>query len=161
MAAQPNPVSAPARLLRDDLELAPFTAGVDRGWWRVHSLTFPFIVIEIATAPRPGAPDWLALRFNVSAYPQAPSAQPWDVASDGPLPAPRWPGGTTRIHQIFNPGWRVDALYFPMDRLALEGHDAWLTSYPCHVWDPGKDLSQYLRFVHDLLNDKGYTGVRG
>lgn len=161
MAAHPNPTPAPERLFRDDLELAPFTTGVDRGWWRVHSIAFPFAVIEIAAAPRPGSPDWFALRFDVSSYPQAPSGQPWDVAINGALPPPRWPGGTLRVQQIFNPGWRVDALYFPMDRLALEGHDAWLTAYACHVWDVGKDISQYLRFIHDLLNEDGYTGVRG
>jgi hypothetical protein len=163
MAAQPQPqpIPAPERTLREDLERAPFTSGVDRGWWRLRELDFPFAVIEVACAPRPGSPEWLALRFNVSAYPEAPSAQPWDVEANGPLALARWPSGSPRILGIFNPSWRPDALYFPMDGLALEGHDAWRTQHACHTWDPAKDISQYLRLLHELLNEEGYTGVRG
>jgi len=161
VSARPEPSSAPERIFRQDLDDAPFGAAADRGWWRTHSIEFPFAVIEIAAAPRPGSPEWFALRFDITHYPEAPSGQPWDVAAAAPLPPPRWPGGNDRIQRIFNPGWRVDALYLPMDRLALEGHDAWLTQHACHVWDPGKDITQYLRLVHELLNEEGYTGVRG
>lgn len=161
MTAQPEQTPAPERLFRDDLEAASFSAGVDRGWWRVHSITFPHVVIEIAMAPRLGSPDWFALRFDITNYPEAPSGQPWDVGTMAPLAPPLWPGGNERIQRIFNPGWRTDALYLPMDRLALEGHAAWLAQHACHVWDSGKDITQYLRLVHDLLNEEGYTGVRG
>jgi len=158
---QPEPSSAPERLFRDDLETGAFSAGVDRGSWRVRSITFPFAVIEIAAAQRPGSPDWFALRFDIANYPDAPSGQLWDAEASGPLAPTRWPGGNERIQRVFNPGWRTDALYLPMDRLALEGHDAWLTLHACHVWDSGKDITQYLRLVRDLLNEEGYTGVRG
>lgn len=161
MLAVPDELAAPERLFRADLDAAPFTAGADRGWWRARTISFPYAVIEIAAAPRPASPDWFALRFDVTNYPQAPSAQPWDTAADLPLPPARWPAGRDRIQRIFNPGWRVDALYLPMDALALAGHDAWLAQHACHVWDPGKDITQYLRLVHDLLNEDGYTGVCG
>jgi hypothetical protein len=161
VTALPEPTPAPERLLRDDLELGPFTAGVDRGWWRLHELAFPYAIFEIAATPRPGSPEWYALRMYIAAYPQAPSAQPWDVATGGPLAAARWPGGAERIMKIFNPGWRPDALYFPMDALALQGHDSWRTDFACHVWDDAKDITQYLGFVHELLNTEEYTGVRG
>lgn len=163
MAAQPqpDPIPTPERVFRADLEEAPFAAGADRGWWRVRLIDWPFAVIEIAVAPRPNGPGWLALRFELSAYPEAPSGQPWDADAGTPLPPLRWPGGNERIMHVFNPGWRTDALYFPMDRLALDGHDAWRLKHACHLWDPGKDVTQYLRRVHELLNDEGYTGERG
>jgi hypothetical protein len=149
------------RLLREDLEGASFLAGADRGWWRLHALSFPFAIIEIAAAARPNGPAWLALRMHVVNYPQAPSGQPWSLAQGAPLPVVLWPTGNERIQKIFNPNWRSDALYFPMDALALEGHDAWRTQHACHVWDPSKDITQYLRLVYELLNEDGYTGVRG
>jgi hypothetical protein len=148
-------------LLRDDLARGPFLAGVDRGWWRLNSIDFPFAVFEVAAAPRPGSPEWFALRFDVALYPEAPSGQPWDIAADGPLATNRWPGGNERIMRIFNPGWMINALYFPMDRLALQGHDAWLQQPGCRTWDADKDITQYLGVVYELLNEEGYTGVRG
>jgi hypothetical protein len=48
-----------------------------------------------------------------------------------------------------------------MDRQALDGHPEWRSKHACHVWDPGKDITQYLRLVRMLLNDEGYTGARG
>jgi hypothetical protein len=161
MATEVEQLSAPERLLGDDLQAGPFSAGADRGWWRVHAVTFPHAVIEIAAAPRSGSPDWFALRFDIHNYPEAPSGQPWDVAASAPLAPALWPGGNERIQRVFNPGWNTDALYFPMDRLALEGHDGWQTQYACHLWDPSKDITQYLRLVYDLLHEEGYTGVRG
>jgi hypothetical protein len=157
----PEGINPSERLARADLAGDAFRAGVDRGWWRLLDLMWPYAVIEVAPAPRAGSPDWFALRFDLSGYPEAPTAQPWDADVGAPLPAARWPGGNARILSVFNPGWRPDALYLPMDRVALQGHDAWLTQHACHVWDPGKDFTQYLRVVHELLNETGYTGVRG
>jgi hypothetical protein len=161
VAHEPQPEPAAERLFRDDLARGPFLAGADRGYWRLGQIEFPHAIIEVATAPRPGSPDWLALRFDVSDYPHAPSAQPWDLATSGALAPQLWPGGNARIMQIFNPGWRVDALYFPMDRLALQGHDPWLAVPGCRMWDSAKDITQYLQVVHELLTEAGYTGVRG
>jgi hypothetical protein len=158
---EPQPESAAERLLRDDLKRGPFLAGVDRGRWRLHNIEFPYVIIEIAAAARASGPAWYALRFELSTYPQAPSAQPWDVAAGEPLPPASWPGGNARILRIFNPGWMPNALYFPMDRLALDGHPNWLTQPGCRKWDSAKDIEQYLDVVHELLNEEGYTGVRG
>jgi hypothetical protein len=154
-------IAVPERLFRADVADAPFAAGVDRGWWRMRSIEWPHAIIEIAVPPRPNVRRWLALRFALSAYPHAPSAQPWDVAANAPLAEPCWPSGNESIMRTFNPAWRSDALYLPMDRLALEGHDAWLTQHACHVWDPAKDITQYLRLIHELLDQEGYTGARG
>ena len=162
MSAQPqaDTMSSAEQLLREDLDNACFTAGVDRGYWRVASVIWPLAVIEIAAAPRTSSPSWWAFRFDLTGYPQAPTALPWDIATNAPLPGEHWPGGGPRIMAAFNPGWRNDALYMPVDRLALEGHDAWRQKHPSYIWDPALDISQYLRIVHGLLNDPSYTGRR-
>ena len=70
-----------------------------------------------------------------------------------------WPGGSARILGAFRPEWRPDALYMPMDGLALEAHpDGGL--YARDAWDPGKDITQYLRAVRELITQDGYSGVR-
>src|SRR5947209_2597124 len=111
------------RLFRDDLLGGAFTTGEDRGYWRLHMLAWPVAVIEVAAGPVPGGPEWFAFCFDLTGYPQAPTAQPWDTATDSALPPARWPAGGQRITLAFNPGWRPDALYLPVDRLALDGHD--------------------------------------
>jgi hypothetical protein len=154
-------VSPAEALLREDLSGGDYAAGEDRGYWRLVDLTWPAATFEIAAAPREGAPDSYAFRFDFSGYPQAPTAQPWDLEASAPLGTPQWPGGGPRIASAFNPGWRSDALYVPMDRLAMEGHHEWPSKYPAHGWDGSRDLSQYLRLIHDLLHDETYTGLRG
>ena len=152
--------TAAERLLRDDLANAPFAVGCDRGYWRLVRLDWPFAVIAVTAAPRPGAPDAYALRFDFTGYPDAPTAQFWDPEADAPLPPQRWPGGGTRTQAAFNSSWNPAALYIPVDRLALTGHDAWRATHSAYVWDPAGDLTQYLRLVHELLNEESYSGVR-
>jgi hypothetical protein len=163
MSAQPEQtlISASERLLRSDLAEAGFEAGVDRGYWRLAGLAWPNAIIEIAAAPRPGAPDWFALLFDLTGYPQAPTSRLWDLGAGTPLARQLWPSGGLRVAAVFNPDWRDDALYVPVDRLALEGHEGWLVKHACHAWDPAGDLTQYLRLIHELLNDDSYAGCRG
>jgi hypothetical protein len=163
MSAEPQAetISSAERLFREDLVSTSFIAGADRGYWRIASLIWPFAVIEIAAAGRSSAPPWWAFQFDLTGYPQAPTARPWDLTANAPLAGEHWPAGGPRIMAAFNPGWRVDALYIPVDRLALEGHDVWRQRHPSYIWDPALDITQYLRIVHGLLNDPSYTGSRG
>jgi hypothetical protein len=163
MSVQPQieVMSPPERLLREDLASASFMAGCDRDYWRLLTIEWPYAVIEIAAAPRPGSPEWWALRFDLSGYPQAPTACPWNLVTDLPLDGDRWPGGGRRILAAFNPDWRAEALYLPVDRLALEGHDVWREKHACYVWDAALDITQYLRVLHELLTDDSYAGTRG
>ena len=154
-------ISAPERLFRDDVAGACFCAGADRGYWRLRSIAWPHAVVEVAPAESPLGPKWFALLFDLAGYPEAPTARFWDVEADGPLRPDRWPAGGDRITRAFNPGWRQDALYLPVDRLALEGHDGWRVQHAAYIWDSGRDITQYLRLVHELLNDGSYCGVRG
>jgi hypothetical protein len=157
-----SPTTSPAEaLLREDLGGGDYAAGEDRGYWRLVALDWPYAVFEVTAARRPGAPESYGFRFNVDGYPQMPTAQPWDIEADVPLTTNRWPGGGARIASAFNPGWRVDALYVPMDRLAIAGHHDWPVRYAAHLWDPARDISQYLRLIYDLLHDDTYGGLRG
>lgn len=148
------------RTFRRHLAGGPFQAGVERDDWRLISLDWPHAVIGVTAPPRAGAPGEVDLRFELSAYPQElPTAQPWHPATDGPLPDALWPVGD-RVSQVFNPSWNREALYIPCDRLALAGHEGWLTLHPAHAWNPNREITHYLRIVRDVLREPGYAGVR-
>jgi hypothetical protein len=146
-------------LFRQDISGGEFSAGVDRGYWRLLALGWPVAIIAVVAAPRNGAPAAYAFRFDLTGYPEAPTAQLWDVETNAPLPPPRWPGGGGRLAMAFNPAWRTDAIYLPVDRAALQGHDAWRAKP--EVWDSGRDICQYLNLLRDLLQGESYTGARG
>ena len=123
---------------------------------------WPYAVIEIKAAPRPGSPDWLALRFLLSGYPQAPSAQPWDIEQpsmlDTGLAGPAEARGSSARS---GPNGARTRSYMPMDGLALEAHPEWQQNlYARDAWDSGKDITQYLRAVRELITQDGYSGVR-
>lgn len=150
------------RALRAHLQQGPFQSGVDRGRWRLIRIEWPYVLIGIHAAPRDRAPDEFVLRFDCTNYPQiAPTAQPWDIARNGPLAPESWPHGRSRVPLVFNPGWRNgQCLYIPCDRLSMEGHEAWRTQHPALIWSPTGDITQYLRIVYELLNSSDYTGLR-
>jgi hypothetical protein len=150
------------RMLRSHLTAGNFRSGVARGRWRLSSIDWPHGLIAVTAAQRPTGPDEFCFRFECSDYPATPpTAQPWDADARCPLAHDRWPGGTNHVARAFNPGWNVPAIYIPCDRLAIQGHVAWLTSAPSMLWKADRDLTQYLRVLHDLLNSSDYSGVRG
>jgi hypothetical protein len=153
--------SSAERAFRSDLDRQTFQIGTDRGYWQLAELTWPTAVFVVRAAPRPGGPDAFALRLELSGYPATPPAGLlWDLAADNALPPASWPTGG-RAALAFNPHWRPDAIYLPTDRIGLDGHDPWRQQHPQHVWDPARDIVQYLRLVHEILNDDNYTGVLG
>jgi hypothetical protein len=154
-------VNSAELLLREDLEDGEYAAGADRGYWRLVELTWPHAIFEVAAAPRENAPSHYAFRFDLTGYPQAPTAAPWNLETGDLLPGTRWPAGGLRVNSAFNPGWRGDAIYVPMDRLAISGHHDWPTKYAARLWDPARGIVQYLQELRTLLNDPTYTGVRG
>ena len=138
-----------------------FLRGQVRGRWRLIRVTWPHAVIAVSAAPRAGSPSEYGFRFELTNYPQLlPTAQPWDLEQDGPLPTTRWPTGRSRLAGAFAPHWNSQALYLPCDRLAIQGHDAWITQHPSMIWKPTGDITQYLAILHDLLNSSDYTGAR-
>jgi hypothetical protein len=154
-------MSPEERSLQRHLRDGPFQLGVDRGDWRKISLEYPRGIFAVRTAPRAGAPDELALLFDLTGYPQIPTAQPWDVHASAPLPIDLWPIGE-RASMAFNPNWNSHdrALYIPCDRKALEGHEPWIAQYPAYLWDPKRGIVRYLEVVGEILHSSGYTGVQ-
>lgn len=152
-------VSPDEQVFRAHVASADFQAGVDRGDWRLLNVDWPVAFIAVSAAARPNGPHEFVLRFELSNYPVAePTAGPWDIERSAPLAAELWPKGE-RVGVAFNPSWNMQALYIPCDRLAIQGHDGWKTAHRRFIWDSTRDITFYLRLVHELLNDEDYQGV--
>jgi hypothetical protein len=149
------------RTFRQHLAGGAFLRGAARGRWRLVKVAWPHAVIVVSAAQRDKSPLEYGFRFELTNYPQVPpTAQPWDVEGDRPLDGARWPTGRLRLAAAFNPQWNPRAIYIPCDRLAIQGHDGWLTKHPSMIWRPSGDITQYLVILHELLNSGDYTGAR-
>jgi hypothetical protein len=160
MTAEPDTMTPPdERAFQAYVEGARFQSGVDRGEWRLVTVDWPHVVIAVSAAARPNGPSEFALQFDLAGYPvDAPPAAPWDLERDQPLDPDRWPKGD-RVGRAFNPNWNPNALYIPCDRAAIRDHGHWLTQYRRYVWDATRDITFYLRLVHELVHDADYQGV--
>ena len=158
----PNAPQTPdERTFRRHVEDGPFLRGAARGRWRLIEISWPYAVIAVAASARVSSPSEYGFRFQLSNYPQSPpTAQPWDLEKEAPLPPARWPTGRSRLAGAFNPGWNPAAIYIPCDRLAIQGHDGWHTQHPSMIWRPTGDITQYLSILYELLNSGDYTGAR-
>lgn len=157
-------VTSPDRLLLEgDLAAPEFRCGEIEGKWRHVGGECPFALIAIHAAERANAPSEYTFRFNCTGYRQSPpTAQPWDLQANAPLPPARWPTGRSLVPAVFRPEWKGgQCLYLPCDRLAIEGHDQWPHQYPNRLWQPSRGIICYLEQVHDLLNQSDYSGIRG
>ncbi|HEY1588068.1 MAG TPA: hypothetical protein VGH63_20350 [Polyangia bacterium] len=149
------------RLFRYDVAHgARFLAGVAAGHWRLVSIDWPYAVIVLSAA-RDGVQREVTLRFNLDGYRrQPPTAMPWDIERGAMLEPARWPQGGAALNRAFNPNWRVDgqpqALYIPCDRVALPGHEGWITTRPEYAWGPGCDITTYLKHARRLLDDDAF-----
>ena len=149
------------RVFRAHVKRGVFKSGEARGRWRLASIDWPHATVCVSAASRDAGPEEYAFRFELSDYPQtAPTAQPWDLEKGAPLDTGRWPAGTSHVSRAFNPAWNAQAIYLPFDRQAILGHDAWRTQHPHLIWSPDKDITLYLRNLHELLTSKDYTGPR-
>lgn len=149
------------RVFRAHVERGPFLSGEDRGRWRLVSVDWPYAVVCVSAARRERGPEEYAFRFELSDYPQSPpTAQPWDLEREVPLDPGRWPTGASHVARAFNPNWNAQALYLPFDRQAILGHDMWRTQHPHLIWSSDKDITLYLRTLHELLNSPDYAGAR-
>ncbi|MBY3355145.1 DUF7665 family protein [Rhizobium laguerreae] len=149
-------------LLERDLAAPGFRCGQFDGRWRLVQLSWPHVVIAVSAPPKVGAPSEYAFRFECSGYPQIPvTAQPWDIATNAPLDAAKWPTGTSHFPAVFRPEWRNgQCLYLPCDRHSIEGHDNWRTEHPSRLWNPDLGIVGYLEQIYDLFHQSDYSGVR-
>ena len=84
-------MSLDERVFRAHLERGSFQSGVDRGRWRLVSIYWPYAVFTVGATARQNAPTEYAFRFELNNYPASPpTAQPWDINGNAPLPGQRW-----------------------------------------------------------------------
>jgi hypothetical protein len=143
------------RAFEADIAKPVFRLGGLEQKWRLCSVSWPFVVIEVSA--KDGC--WYPLRFNCAGYPQvAPTAGPWDTARDAVLPFELWPRGNGgRVTAVFRTNWKNGtALYLPCDRESIVGHDNWRVETPSKIWRPSEGLTQYLELVYELLNSRDY-----
>jgi len=155
-------ISIEEHVFRSHIDMGPFLSGVARGRWRLISIDWPIVIIAISAAERENGPKEYSLRFDLTNYPQnPPTSRPWNADLDAPLEDKKRPQGPSRVSQLFRTDWKGGvALYFPCDRVALQGHDEWINKHPEMLWDPNADITKYLRIVYDHLNSTDYTGPR-
>lgn len=147
------------RAFRAHLDAPAFQSGADAGRWRLVSVSWPHAVIAISAAEREGSPSEFLLNFELTGYPGAgPKATPWDAEQGSMLAIEKWPKGE-RVAVAFRHGWRTDALYIPCDREALAAHADWKQKYVRTAWNETREISHYLRTVHELLNEDDYQGI--
>lgn len=151
------------RAFRDHVDSGAFQLGVHNNRWRLLSINWPLVEIAITAAMRDGAPGEYCFRFDCGGYPQdAPTARPWDIESDKPLPFAKWPGGGARVPAVFRPNWKDGTcLYLPCDRITSVGHENWRSDHPALQWSAERGIVLYLQELHALLTSSDYTGVRG
>ena len=152
--AQPMPPDE--RAFRVHVNGGRFSAGVDAGEWRlVGDIAWPHAIVAIRAAPREGAPDEYAFRFELAGYPnQAATATVWNVAEERIAAEAERPK-VTYTPSPFRSDWNGGtALYIPCDRVAAAGHN-----WPGDHWDPAKGISKYLVYVHARLHEDAYTGL--
>lgn len=146
-------LSAEERAFREHVERPDFQLGVLKGQWRLLRVTWP--TADIAITARDGT-EW-GFRFLLDGYPaQLPNARPCDLASGVPLSPEHWPKGSGRVAAAFNPSWNPASLYLPCDRLALPGHDQWISQHPHLLWPPARGIIHYVEIIHDLLASVAY-----
>jgi hypothetical protein len=142
---------------------ADFRLGVIEGRWKHLATVWPRAVIEVTASARPPAPERFAFLFELTGYPTtAATACPWDAEKNARLAFSSWPSGKLVVPSIFRPTWKGGTcLYWPVDRLSIEGHDHWRHQHPSRLWRPGRGIICYLEQLYDLLHSSDYSGICG
>lgn len=127
-----NRVVPPDRLLLEaDLAATAFRVGEIDGRWRLGMISWPHVIIAVTAPQRPNSPAEFAFRFECTGYRQLPvTAQPWDLRTNGPLPAKDWPTGRSIVPSIFRPEWREGAVPLPALRSPLDRRPSRLDHRP-------------------------------
>jgi hypothetical protein len=98
----------------------------------------------------------------MAGYPHtAPTGGLWDVDQDCSLASDRRPKGDRAALLFRADGWAggSTAMYAPWDRIGLQSHPDWATSYPREAWHSDRDVTFILANVHQVLNSDDYLGV--
>lgn len=158
------------RLFEADLQSAEFRNGAEKGWWgvaeaeaRPDDLTWPNVIVWIAAAPRPDAPDRYFFSLNCERYRGAsPTGTFWDPAEKKTLENKKRPKGKSdsRFAKVFRTDWKSSvAIYHPYDRVAISDHAQWRTEQPHLIWDDKHTIVDWLEEFRGLLQSGDYVGV--
>jgi hypothetical protein len=158
-------VAAPSpdeRALREHLARGRFQAGVAAARWRLIDVAWPYVLIAVSAANRPGSPTEFVIRFELTGYPHmAPTGGLWDTESDSSSSVDRRPKGERAAMLFRTDGWTggATAMYAAWDRIGLQGHPDWAQKHPLEAWNPSREISFILSSVHEVLNADDYLGV--
>lgn len=150
-------------LLEWDLAAPEFRCGEAEKRWRHIRTAWPYAFFAVSAPMRGNGPVEYGFRFECNGYRQiAVTAQPWDMEVDTPLAPAKWPTGTLVVPSIFRRDWHQGtSLYIPCDRVAMQGHDAWISAHPSRLWQPLRGIICYLEQLYELFDQGDYTGVVG
>jgi hypothetical protein len=158
------------RLFEHDLQSAEFRIGAEKGRWGLpgsgvspENLAWPIVILWIAAAPRPGAPERFYVMLDAAGYRTVPpTGMFWDSEGKTVLVPARRPKGkpNSRVAMVFRVDWNnATAFYHPYDRVAAQGHTDWTTTQPHLVWTSNHTIVDFLEEFHSLLNSGDYLGV--
>jgi hypothetical protein len=118
------------------------------------------MVVWIAAAPRPDAPERFFVRLDCQNYPlDPPTGNFWDPSDNCPLPFASRPKGGGKAFS-FRVDWEGGrAFYHPYDRVAAKSHPDWVQKHAHLVWDRNHTISDLLEQIYDILHCPDYTGV--
>lgn len=147
-------IPADHAILLEHIEQAPFVMGEMNGRWKLRSITWPFVFVDVCA--RDGR--WFTLRLQCDGYPGMPTGAFWDPIGETWLPTHRWPRTGLRFGSALRTDWQGGtALYIPCDRKSIAGHGQWLQLYPAWAWDPNIGIARYLEIVWVMLNGDDYV----
>jgi hypothetical protein len=148
------------RAFNEQASAPSFLAGLYRGDWTIEAVAWPTVYVSVAAAPRSGAPERYQLRCDFTNYPaDAPTAAPWDPDKNSVLSAEKRPKGED-VGMVFRMDWEAGrALYCAYDRVALTGHQNWVTEHRRTAWNGTQDLTWWVLRIWELLNSDDYEGI--
>lgn len=157
------------RLFQEDLLSAEFRSGSAKGQWGLPGVdvlpdapAWPQIVLWIAAAARPNAPDRFYILLDAAGYRSVfPTGTFWDLTTKSVLDLSKRPKGKpgSRFEKVFRRDWNNSAFYHPYDRVAAQGHPNWATEQPHLIWTSNHTIVDFLEEFHSLLNSGDYLGV--
>jgi hypothetical protein len=158
------PASINERIFREHLARNNFQVGVDRDWWRLVEITWPFAVM--ALRGRVGTIDQdVAIRFRLDQYPlKPPGVDLWNVRSRKIVEARQWPTWFDSFVATLHPTVVVVGLvsYTPKLLRISATIARKLKEQDLEYWDPSGDLTQCLiplwrhfRFTSQLRTRNG------
>ncbi len=154
------------RVLMSHLQAPEFLSGAAEGWWGHVAdarVTWPQVLLWIATPARPGAPDRFFFRLDLTGYPgDAPTGTFVDRKAWEPLELAHRPKGLegSRFAKVVRTDWESGrAFYHPFDRVAAKSHPDWATTMPRKQWTAAHTIARWLEEFHALFESEEYVGV--